>query len=358
MSSSGEVQLSLICGNGLTLDRVCEAGLELDPSAPFEWPVPSPVGDGLLLDDLPELKRWLTEQRDGSGSSDNFALIAELVSGSQYGRAPLEWGDEDEATEAQGKARDRIHQALRHYLAIAYSWFQKQVDQNSIQSWRWHEWLSERRRNVQTVLSLNYDLVVERLLTRNQVVYWYPYSAADWNPLEGTPGFRSPRIGGSSINPHRNAGPIPVSKPHGSCNFESYMRIEWEGFEDDTYPLHGVSWGADAPLRILSRGELLQQREVADLVVPGEWSSFDAEGIEITWVEEAKNEFIVSSRMAEVLIVVGCSYYPPDQPELRNLFQRLPRFEQVIVADPAPPEELCAVLEDEAGPVDTREDWP
>lgn len=347
---------SLLCGNGLTLDRVQQAAIGLDPSTPLDWPVPSPVSDRLLIEDLSHLHRWLTEVRSTYPDRSDFELIAELVDPSEGATSPFQWQEDGQIDPDEGPTRDQVHQALRHYLAIAYGWFQHRVDQTSMSEWRWHRWVSDHRRQFKAVMSLNYDLVVERLLTRNQIVFFYSYSAEDWNPFRRAP-FEAPRFGGSDTNPRRSAGPVPMGKPHGSCNFDAFMMVEYEGF-DDNYPLPGVLHGADAPLRIIPSGNLHQARDIADIVVPGEWSSFERGHHTLDWVRIAKDEFVGASREAETLIVAGCSFYPPDRPELTDLFRQLPSFPQVIVADPSPSEDLCAVLREEVGPVECRRNWP
>lgn len=67
-----------------------------------------------------------------------------------------------------------VHSELRHLLALGYSWYQLQLDEHELSGWRWHRWLRQYRRKIVGILSLNYDLVVERSLYWNQVPYYYP----------------------------------------------------------------------------------------------------------------------------------------------------------------------------------------
>lgn len=223
---------------------------------------------------------------------------------------------------------------LCHYLTLAYSWYQLQTDRFPAMSWSWSKWFLEYGKYVRAILSWNYDLEVERLLRRSQVPFFYA-------------GFDNPVQRGQSIRAKTRAA-IPVAKPHGSCNFAPARGVEIRAADYDGDPGEPMSYprqlhvtGYDGPMRALPDHELHTIRQVADVVLPGEWNRFRNY---ISWVGRAYSEFERAASTCNVLVVVGFRMAPPDRAEFEQALESLYQLERAYVVDPSPNQELMGLL--------------
>lgn len=298
-------RIALVCGNGLSIDRANHAADWLDPSSPFDWPVQTPGKNSLLLDDLPALRDWIAEHRSNNVER-HYDIITALTARSQGKEGPWEWGQRESA----------VHSELRHFLALSYAWFQLEIDQAAVEHWPWHIWFLKWGKALAAALSFNYDLILERLLYWSGIPYCYP-------------GSRGEIITRGTRRAPTSRKAVLLSKPHGSCNFGSYLRLSPVG-----YPLPTHTWGASGvPIRVLQDDELLVTRDIVDIVAPGEWNALAPY---LDWNRKMATAFKTGSAKANTLLVVGFSYAPCDRPEVDALFQGLPRMEEVILADPSP----------------------
>jgi hypothetical protein len=144
--------LTLVVGNGLSIDRASHAGIALSPSSPLDWPIPNPTGSGLLIDALPGLKAFVETQR-AAGATKDYDVITSIASASKGKAGPWEWSE---------AGTFDTHSEMRHYLLLAYAWYQLKIDAADLASWQWHKWLRQQRRQLKAVMSYNYDLVLER----------------------------------------------------------------------------------------------------------------------------------------------------------------------------------------------------
>ena len=317
--------IALVCGNGLSLSRVAAAGSDLDPRRPLRWNLRTPGRDSRLLDDLPGLKAWL-EHHDPGGTRADFAdLIIPFTAGlPPHTPIPQELPDEE-----LGAFLD-----LGHYLAVAYSWFQLDLDRFPMTGWSWLEWCTKHRGRIRAVLSWNYDLAVERLLVRAQLPFTY---AGIGSPVFG----RKRGVG--------KRRPAVVAKPHGSCNFApppevQFFSAESDGDEGDplTYPRMIHLSGYDGQIRVLPDRDLYSIRQVADLVLPGEQNRFRKY---LGWVRRSWREFQTAASQATQLVVVGFSMAEADRPEFTVMLAGIPQIARTTVVDPTPNPRLVELLE-------------
>lgn len=85
----------------------------------------------------------------------------------------------------------------------------------------------------------------------------------------------------------------------------------------------------------------LRVRDVADIVLPGESNPF---GQELRWMKRATACFRRLTYSADTLAVVGFSMLEADAMEFESLLSWTPRFERIVVADPAPSSVLLDFL--------------
>jgi hypothetical protein len=326
---------SLIVGNGLTIDAAQHCGIEMPPSHPWDWPIMNPYQpEEPLLNAMPRLQAHLTIQGVLSELTVYDALDS-IVRDTQT-RPPL----------APGEAptdQDFIHMEACHFLRHAYAWYTEQFDIELLKSWKWCEWLIQNGPNVETILSYNYDTVLERVLRLASLGKVYGGTQQN-SPLSPEP----PEIYVEAIDGDRCV--IHVAKPHGSCNFSGWGRRQCsdENGIKPLYPIEGVFACRDGTLRILEGPEIHEPAHVADLVLPGEWSCWDTrESTRVEWAAKHKEIFIEESRLCQKLLVVGFGYGEPDRPEFDDLLDRMNHFNEVHIVHPkmTPPREFLSSLE-------------
>ena len=317
------MRTAIIVGNGLTHSLLHHAKSDLNPSEPFQWCVNTPGRDSLLMEDLPGLNSYIV-RTNADGALTDFELIARLVKNLPDAPVPQDLSDEDQAALLD----------TCHYLAVSYGWLQGEMDNFDMSKWPWAKWILENHSSLVAALSWNYDLTFERLLMHSKTPYFYP-------SISG---------GADCANLVVNRPAIRISKPHGSTNFaidENKVQIKagnsQDGpFEQLTYPRQIHITNCNMPIRVLRRHDLFIVREVADLVLPGEWNRF---GQYLHWVRSMIDSFSSAVRNAEHLLVVGFSMAKCDEEEFLDAISTVDRFNLITIADPKPNPELVKALE-------------
>jgi len=212
-------RIGLIVGNGLPIDLrgFLSPSLEVwDPQHPLDWQLWTPgKRDTHLLKSLPGFAKAIEEIKQMEGGFSDFDIFDRILQ--RLTRTP----DPD-------FERALLEAEVRHFLAIAYSHFQLQVDSLDIEGWPWLTWIRGSKAELVGVVSFNYDLIIERALE--------------------DAGLRFHRFGVRL----EDTG-IPILKPHGSIDFDvEEIRMPVK------YPLQNVALRNDFPLRRLDRIEFLQ----------------------------------------------------------------------------------------------------
>ena len=200
--------------------------------------------------------------------------------------------------------QDHIHMEACHFLRLAYAWFSEQFDLEALQSWQWYNWLNRHGPNVETVLSYNYDLVLEKAFRIARLGKVYGWTRQ--NPVFGPGLTHAPaEIYVDELPGDRRV--IHIAKPHGSCNFSGWVRRETSD-EHGPRPLYPIELFLlrDSTLRILNEGEIHNATHTADLVLPGEWPCWEFEGsTRVEWALKHKEFFVEESKDAKKLLIVG-----------------------------------------------------
>lgn len=330
------MKTALIVGNGLTISLRHYLGLQLDSSNPLRWNVHTPGRDSLLIDDLPHLKQYI-EENNGNGDLTDFELFLKLVGSQQNSDSPVPNGNDLE----QAAILD-----AGHFLAVAYSWFQLELDNHVLDGWEWADWILENVNTLVASFSWNYDLVLERLIERAQSPYFYPGIST----CSEAAGIKYNRIA------------IPVCKPHGSCNFApKYLSMgavskDGEEFTPLTYPRTIHVTACDGPMKNLPRDQIYSIRETADVVLPGEWNRF---GQHLGWVRNSLDVFAIEAGCkAEQLLIVGFSMMECDREEFLYAIRQMSSLRRITIVDPSPNPELIEVLKGKAPEIHLCKTWP
>ena len=202
-----------------------------------------------------------------------------------------------------------------------------------MENWEWERWLSANYRFIVGALSWNYDLVLERLIECVKSPYFY------------TPAIPTP-LYVDGIKYNRSA--IPISKPHGSCNFSTNINFstsssELGSFQPLSYPRSIHVTGFNGPIKILRPSELYKVRQVADLILPGEWNRFSQH---LKSISDMYKHFSSTIQNADQLIVVGFSMMASDREEFLMAINKNSLFKKIVIVDPCPSCELISVLKD------------
>jgi hypothetical protein len=226
---------------------------------------------------------------------------------------------------------------------LAYALYSDLFTNDKLFDWIWHKWFSKNGNEVETILSFNYDLILERVMRMSYLGKVYgssrinPLFGSGFTPLPDEP-YWDEMKGDKKV--------IHVAKPHGSSNFTSWAitQVRDENGIKPLYPLNLIAVRS-SPLRILNGKDIYKAVSVADLVLPGEWSCWDKDKTnEIAWASEQKQHFVDESKTADKLLVVGFGYGEPDRPEFNDILSRMSKFDDVYIVNPAPSNELLDIL--------------
>lgn len=292
----------MLVGNGFSMDLRAHFELELD-----EWDTRSPLAWGLVH---PEYRKPLRDlfprafqALDGFDGSD-FERMTKLV-------------------ESDGSLDAFPVVELRHYLVMAFSMYQRVVDSLPLDEWRWWPFFDDNSDRLGGIVSLNYDLVVERLVARAGVPWVTP----------GIPDFPDQWL--MSARQQRAF----LWKPHGSLDYRP-TRGQIEGLRH-SYPLRNLVRDNDMSLERVSRNEWTRPRLQADVVVPTERSRYR----NFQWVSPGEQWIHATGSRWSTCVIVGLSYAPCDREEIDVVLTSLPKGAEVFVVDPSPNSDLIERLQ-------------
>lgn len=277
----------LVAGNGLAIDLCRHHNLEArwNPSSPLSWVLPA-VENSLesLIECFPRFKTKIDKQREVPCGLTDFDLFETILS-----QVPA--GQEGNFEELM------VQPEMRHFLALAYSYFQLMLDTLSHDAWVWSRYLVDVIDDVKAVISFNYDLIIE--------------TALEAGGFQGV-----------------------VTKPHGSVDFAP---ISSAIVMTASYPMQNFIELNNMPIQRLDRSDLVQPRVEADIVLPTESSPY----LGYQWVapQYAHLRQVVSPHI-ERCIVAGISYWLCDQREIDFIFDSLTLGTEIVIANPYPPGKL------------------
>lgn len=189
---------------------------------------------------------------------------------------------------------------IEHYLMIIFSNYQKIIDDKNIEKWSWTKYFDMEHKKIYAIVSLNYDLVVEKILSNLRIEY-------------------------SRIGVSNESGGIPIFKPHGSIDF-------W-GIGIDSpisYPISNIISRNDTPIISLKRDELLMPRIEVDIVAPTQASELES----FQWIKPGYDLLINHGKEVKKLIICGVSYWGCDRKEIDLIIDNINPNCEVININP------------------------
>lgn len=291
----------LIVGNGLSMDlRKWASPLleEWNPQYPLRWGVNTPGNSEVpFLESLPLFKEVITSLRQENPDISDFNIFKR---GLQLAKG----------NSSQLFNRLLLSAEMEHFLAVAYSHFQLEVDRINVNSWPWLNWFDTYAKNIQGIVSFNYDLILESALRQS--------------------GVSVRRFGVNS-----ELSGVPMLKPHGSIDYRT------EGISVPMrYPLKSVFPKNNSPLKVLEKNELLTPRPDVNIVLPNQYSP----QINLPWVKPGYDWVRSVGPKFTHCIIVGLSHWDCDRPEIDYLLNSLTSQAKLIVANPTPSPYLISML--------------
>lgn len=289
----------LIIGNGFAIDYVKHASGMPNPSNPLNFPVMMPGKPNKLLSEIfTELWGAIEELRAKEPGMSDFQVAERLRCTTPHTQYPDAWVD----------------QQLRLYLVHAYTHFSQLIDYAKLETWRWHSWLCMNKNRLHTMVSFNYDILLEKAIWKSVTIRC---------------------LIGQNL-PHRINSEVKIFKPHGSINFEFVDGILSGGDLNMLYEKKTLFRMNEGLIRLLGSNELDRPRINADIVLPSEASSIRklrhiAHGFRFL----EQNRSCISR-----CIIVGLSYWECDRPEINEILGNLGRNTKITICNPCPPKDL------------------
>ncbi|MGO9238727.1 MAG: hypothetical protein ACLP4V_33235 [Methylocella sp.] len=201
-------------------------------------------------------------------------------------------------------------------LLIGFAAYQHVIDHISFEQWPWIHWFRRHAELMQLIVSFNYDLLVEQLLSVLSIDF--------------------ARVGVTE----EQTG-VPIFKPHGSVDFglpkfviEEALQFSYET-QTELVELQCTYYER------ISRQELGACRVSVDVVLPTESNFISNYPImHAGWRE-------VEGQLCNItdLIIIGLSYWSVDRPEIDRIIDSVPQRCVIHIANPHVPDDLVSRIE-------------
>jgi len=302
--------IALIVGNGLTKNLLERSGNpSLDSSRPLSLQFDVPFCSGMPWQAaFPLLASSLSEVMGSQPEIRDFDVFNALLTSSH----PIMLDDQ-----------------MRQYLAFAYSSLQAEMDLLDKEATPWTDWLRSHRYFLRAVISFNYDLLLEDLLSHTGIITKSPGVRITFNIKED---LRSMRI-------TRDRSRLLLLKPHGSIGFAHHPRAV--SMPTRTYPSTNVVTLNNTPLIRIPRNRLGCPRQEAYIVLPTEYSPYRG----FQWVRPGYMEFARIANSITHCVFLGLSYWECDRAELNFILDVLPSTTVIVEANPFPPADFRSYVE-------------
>lgn len=292
----------LVAGNGLALDLFYNLSdfKSWNPSTPLQWNIRNPFTENeLLLEALPHAHDRVKRVLRSSPDAHDFEVFRQALDG---------YDVHDDLT-----LRTAVE--LRHFLAIAYSHYQRAIKPGVRDpSWRLRAYIRSIAPKLLGIISFNYDVTLETIVAGagRQLLHL----AVDEDRQ------RLPKLPAA----------LPVMKPHGSINYAPVPGLFGGALAKPSLPPAIYVEQSEYPRRLLPSKEWPLARQVADLVIPSEASRY----LTFRWTAPVWSFITHFGRTTKTFIFLGLSYAPVDRPELNLIMNTAGSHAQAIFINPQP----------------------
>lgn len=302
--------ICLIIGNGLNysvrsyLDKK-NMPINMDSSHFFKWDIKSMECNKKFIEDLPTLKKYINEsdlfreymENLGNERKINSFDIVEDLNKKAY---------ENIKKNIDVKEAKIMLEELKYYIAIAFSYFQLEINKKNLSEWIWVKLFKLMRGKISYIISLNYELVLEQALEYAGLKY----------RREG-------------LNEEKQG--FGILKPHGSIDYDV------KGIDVHVQlPIKSLIYRNDFPIRKINKNNLLSKRTEIDIVLPME-KSYQSN---YQWIKPGYDKIKDNGKKIDHLIICGVSYWGCDRSEIDRIIDSINNNSIVTVINPNVNEEL------------------
>lgn len=319
----------LVVGNGLALDLRASFDSVINPSQPLSINIipEHHFWDGFMADldfnvYFPHLMEIVSRFRLGMPAANDFSLIESILStnctdakfttnhvNNENRECIRRFGSPVPFWTHENRKGVGISQ-LRLYLLYVFSYFNKTISDDIINTWRWKIWLDLNKFRISQIISFNYDIIIERAVSAVSRAN-YVLSKHDVN---------------SRISP------LLISKPHGSINHTVSNCINTGQVYWNMAARNAIAGLIQGPINVLEQRYLYESREFSDIILPTE-----APGArrKMRHIEYGYKRLERVGRNTRFLVIAGLSYGKVDQPEINFMIDSAPNA-NIFIVDPFP----------------------
>lgn len=303
-------KFALLVGNGFTLDYIKEKGY--DSSYPLQnFKSPDIQYNYDFMSHIPSIQKLISLNTEVDFLAlEQFMTPIKMLE-EEHDRLPNRLQYSRDLDPKYMKAI-KNHIELRRFIAMSYSALQIEVDKYNFATWKWHNWLNINSHKLTIAISFNYDLILENSLDASGTIIY--------------------RVGTNEF-----PRGIPILKPHGSLDFDAPDHLlQADSPWDITAKLNDGQM-----VKALPKHEWLNARLEADIIVP----SLHNVQLHLSWVDKMYKKYAEQAEEIEAMVIVGCSYWDVDRPEIDKLLGQLNKRTKVFIIDPKPNKDLIKKIQ-------------
>ncbi|PGP33851.1 hypothetical protein, partial [Bacillus thuringiensis] len=197
--------------------------------------------------------------------------------------------------------KERDYQ-LRRFLALSYSLFQLELDNNIWINWPWMKWLKKYKKNLSCVISFNYDILLEKSL--KLVQHQNPYK----------------RIG---VIEENGINALPIIKPHGSIEFDlKGFEVQGDAAWSMKFFNNQMIFNGEPSITALPQEKWLMPRLQPDILPP---TQENYNKLKLNWVKYCFEFYKQHNQRMPInhFVIVGHSYSECDREEINDFIDSL-----------------------------------
>ena len=325
-------KIVMLVGNGLNMDyrnhSPSKAIQDLDTRYPLQWELPEGhefARANYEVESL-DLDRCISKLKDDSKFSlTDYEKIEKVCI--QYMMAYRQYMMEYRSVRPKVEYHSifQKHNALQRKLALLMTHYSLTIKNNYNHNWPWFRWFCRYGTSISSCVSLNYDLLLEETLTRCELKFWHCISS-------------------------RQGVGCAIFKPHGSINY----RLNGISNIQST---HSVVIGADMPLKIVEKNDLLRFADdfvIPQIVLPSESTTIRG----FCFIEPGFSMVKERIHSASHVYIVGISYWECDRPELDEFIDATRKTARITIVNPNPPQSLLDKIRSKSRDVEVLSTCP
>lgn len=281
---SDKKSIMLVIGNGFTLNYLNHIGSDLNSSLPLSGFNSKFISSRVsyYYSKIPKIHNVIRRYN----KEDNFEMIRDFLH--------------------EHSTKEDMMCYLKRFITLAYSSLQLELDKyDNISNWGFYKWIYTNKDSISDIFSLNYDLLIERVLKKANMSYCRPFTEDSYH------GYK-----------------CHIHKPHGSIDFDlpkwaisSDIESRWTLMTNNN-----VAENRDGiNLRVLDPLEFIIPRVQADIILP----ETENNQFELRWVNKLLNNLGTRIKKIDKIVIFGFGYRPEDRNEFKKILDLIPKEKSI-----------------------------